>query len=69
LLREVTTRLPERVSGDTTYASVRDLAQALTRAAMAHGKHEARTGKADPNWPDCYGEYPVREQSCEELPQ
>jgi catechol 2,3-dioxygenase-like lactoylglutathione lyase family enzyme len=69
LLQEVTKRLAGRVAGDTTYSSVRDLAQAMTRAAMAHGKHEARTGKADPNWPDWYAEYMVREQSGEELPQ
>ena len=69
LLQEVTKRLAGRVAGDTTYSSVRDLAQAMIRAAMAHGKHEARTGKADPNWQDWYAEYMVREQSGQELPQ
>ena len=69
LLQEVTKRLSGRVAGDTTYSSVRDLAQAMIRAATAHGKHEARIGKADPNWPDWYAEYMVREQSGEELPQ
>ncbi|MGC1294042.1 MAG: VOC family protein [Alloacidobacterium sp.] len=69
LLQEVTKRLPGRVAGDTTYASAHDLSQALRRAAMAHGKHEAQTGKADSNWPDWYAEYMVREQSGEELPQ
>ena len=69
LLQEVTKRLAGRVAGDTTYLSVRDLAQAMIRAAMAHGKHEARSGKADPNWPDWYAEYMVREQSGEDLPQ
>jgi catechol 2,3-dioxygenase-like lactoylglutathione lyase family enzyme len=69
LLQEVTKRLPGRVAGETTYSSVRDLAQAMSRAAMAHEKHEARIGKADPNWPDWYAEYMVREQSGEELPQ
>ena len=35
LLQEVTTRLPGRVAGDTTtYASARDLAQALRRARV-----------------------------------
>ena len=62
LLQEVTTRLPGRVAGDTTYASAGDLSQALQRAAAAHGQHEARTGQADPNWPDWYAEYMVREQ-------
>ena len=68
LLQEVTTRLPGRVAGDTTYASVADLAEALRRAAAAHGEHEARTGEADENWPDWYAEYMVREQAGEELP-
>ena len=69
LLQEVTTRLPGRVAGDTTYASASDLSQALRRAAAAHGQHEARTGQADPNWPDWYAEYMVREQAGEELPK
>jgi catechol 2,3-dioxygenase-like lactoylglutathione lyase family enzyme len=69
LFQEITTRLPGRVAGNTTYASASDLSQALRRAAAAHGKHEARTGQADPNWPDWYAEYMVREQSGEEPPQ
>ena len=69
LLQEVTRRLPGRVTGDTTYSSARDLAQAMIRAARAHGKHEARTGQADPNWPVWYAEYMVREQSGDELPE
>jgi len=32
-------------------------------------KHEKRIGEADPNWPDWYAEYLVREQTGEELPQ
>ena len=44
LLQEVTQRLPGRVVGDTAYASAHDLAQAMIRAAKAHGQHEARTG-------------------------
>jgi catechol 2,3-dioxygenase-like lactoylglutathione lyase family enzyme len=69
LFQEITTRLPGRVAGYTTYASASDLSQALRRAAAAHGEHEARTGEADPNWPDWYAEYMVREQAGEELPQ
>ena len=69
LLQEVTTRLPGRVAGNTTYASAGDLSRALQRAAAAHGQHEARTGQADPNWPDWYAEYIVRERAGEELPQ
>jgi predicted enzyme related to lactoylglutathione lyase len=69
LLQEVTQRLPGRVAGDTSYASSHDLAQALIRAAKAHGQHEARIGKTDPDWPNWYAEYMLREQSGEELPQ
>jgi catechol 2,3-dioxygenase-like lactoylglutathione lyase family enzyme len=69
LLQEITTRLAGRVAGNTTYVSAADLAQALRRAAAAHGQHEARIGQADPNWPDWYAEYMVREQSGEELPK
>jgi catechol 2,3-dioxygenase-like lactoylglutathione lyase family enzyme len=52
----------------TTYESVKDLADALRRAAEAHGKHEERIGEADPNWPDWYALYMVREHAGEELP-
>jgi catechol 2,3-dioxygenase-like lactoylglutathione lyase family enzyme len=69
VLQEITSRLPGRVAGDTTYASAADLAQALRRAAAAHGQHEARIGQPDPNWPDWYAEYMVRELSGEELPK
>jgi catechol 2,3-dioxygenase-like lactoylglutathione lyase family enzyme len=69
LFQEITTRLPGRVAGDTTYASVSDLSQALRRAAAAHGQHEARTGQADPNWPDWYAAYMVAEQVGTGLPQ
>jgi catechol 2,3-dioxygenase-like lactoylglutathione lyase family enzyme len=69
LLQEVTTRFPGRVAGDTTYASVGDLSQAMRRASVAHGEHEKRTGQRDENWPDWYAEYMVREQSGEELPR
>jgi catechol 2,3-dioxygenase-like lactoylglutathione lyase family enzyme len=70
LFQEITTRLPGRVTGDTTYASVSDLASALRRAGAAHGEHEKRTGgQRDENWPDWYAEYMVREQSGKEPPQ
>ena len=68
LLQEVTTRFPGRSTGDASYTSASELTQALKRAAAAHGQYEARTGEADPNWPDWYAEYLVREQSGEELP-
>jgi|SRR5271166_2306242 len=70
LFQEITTRLPGRVAGSTTYASASDLASALRRAGAAHGEHEKRTGgQRDENWPDWYAEYMVREQAGEELPQ
>jgi hypothetical protein len=52
----------------TTYESVEELAEALRRAAAAHGKHEERTRQADENWPDWYALYMVRERAGEELP-
>jgi catechol 2,3-dioxygenase-like lactoylglutathione lyase family enzyme len=70
LLQEITTRLPGRVDADdTSYASVSDLANAMRRAAVAHGEHEKRIGAADENWPDWYAAYMVAEQSGAELPQ
>jgi catechol 2,3-dioxygenase-like lactoylglutathione lyase family enzyme len=69
LLQEITTRLPGRVEGDaTTFASVADLAAAMTRASVAHGVHESRTGERDENWPDWYAAYMVAEQAGTELP-
>ena len=53
---------------DTSYESVDDLADALRRAAAAHGEHEARTGQADDDWPDWYALYMVRERAGDELP-
>jgi len=53
---------------ETTYESASDLAEALRRAAQAHGKHEERTGEADPDWPDWYALFMVRERAGEELP-
>ena len=64
LLQEITTRLPGRIdSAATTFASASDLAAAMRRAAVAHGKHEAEIGHADANWPDWYAEYMVGEQN------
>lgn len=69
LLQEVTARVPGRVNADRTFASSTELAAALRRAAVAHGKHEKRNGgKHDENWPAWYAEYIMREQSGEELP-
>ena len=69
LLQEVTTRLAGRIdSGVTSFASANDLASALRRAEAAHGKHEARTGQRDANWPEWYAAYMAAEQAGTELP-
>jgi catechol 2,3-dioxygenase-like lactoylglutathione lyase family enzyme len=69
LLQEVTKRLPGRVDPATTsFGSVSDVASALRRASAAHGEHEKRIGKADPNWPDWYAKYIVAEQAGTTLP-
>jgi hypothetical protein len=52
----------------TTFGSSTELAKALRRASAAHGEHEKRIGAADPNWPDWYADYLVREQAGTELP-
>ncbi len=70
LLQEVTTRLPGRVeAAATSFSSTSDLANAMKRAATAHGEHEKRTGEAEPNWPDWYAEYMVSEQKGAEPPK
>jgi predicted enzyme related to lactoylglutathione lyase len=69
LLQEVTSRLPGRIdSAVTSFASVRDLADAMRRASEAHGEHEKRIGQADPDWPDWYAAYMAAEQSGNQLP-
>jgi len=71
LLQEVTARLPGRIDSEaTTSASTDDLANAMRRAAAAHGEHEKRMGgEYDTNWPDWYATYMAAEQSGSELPQ
>jgi catechol 2,3-dioxygenase-like lactoylglutathione lyase family enzyme len=69
LLQEITSRLPGRVDpAATEFGSANDLASAIRRAEVAHGEHEARTGQADPDWPDWYAAYMVAEQAGKELP-
>jgi catechol 2,3-dioxygenase-like lactoylglutathione lyase family enzyme len=70
LFQEITTRLPGRVdAAATSFGSASDLANAMRRAAMAHGEHEKRIGAADENWPAWYAEYMVAEQAGTELPK
>jgi catechol 2,3-dioxygenase-like lactoylglutathione lyase family enzyme len=71
LLQEVTQRLPGRIdSAATSFASVRDLEEALVRAATAHGEHEKRNGgEYDEQWPAWYAAYMVAEQSGADLPE
>jgi predicted enzyme related to lactoylglutathione lyase len=69
LVQEVTTRLAGRIDpAVTSFGSASDVASALRRASAAHGEHEKRIGKADPNWPDWYAEYMVAEQAGTKLP-
>ena len=71
LLQEITTRLPGRVDpAVTSFGSAGALAQALRRAAAAHGEHEKRHGgEYDENWPDWYAAYMVADQAGAELPE
>lgn len=70
VMQEITTRLPGRVDQATTFNSDSDLADALQRAATAHGEHEARNGgEYDVQWPAWYATYMVNEQSGADLPQ
>jgi hypothetical protein len=48
------------------FDSVSELAQALRRAADAHGQYEAQTGHPDPDWPSWYARYLEREQAGRE---
>jgi catechol 2,3-dioxygenase-like lactoylglutathione lyase family enzyme len=69
LLQEVTARLPGRVDAEETkFASSTELANALRRAAVAHGEHEKKIGRHDADWADWYAEYIVREQAGKDPP-
>ena len=69
LFQEITDRLPGRIDvGTTTFTTAAERADAMRRAAAAHGEHEARTGEEDANWPDWYADYMVKEQAGAELP-
>jgi catechol 2,3-dioxygenase-like lactoylglutathione lyase family enzyme len=63
-VQEVTTRLPGRAtSALAAFDSVSGLADALRRAAAAHGKHEEEIGHADADWPDWYAQYMADESA------
>jgi catechol 2,3-dioxygenase-like lactoylglutathione lyase family enzyme len=65
LLQEVTTRLPGRSTSPlAAYGSERNLADALRRAAEAHGRHEAEIGQEDPDWPSWYAHYMAQEANA-----
>ena len=70
IVQEVRHRLPGRIDPATTaFASAKDLASAMRRAAAAHGEHEKRNGKPGANWPDWYAAYMAAEQAGTELPK
>jgi hypothetical protein len=46
-----------------TFESAGDLANALRRAANAHGQHEEEIGHPDPDWPDWYAACLEQEQA------
>jgi hypothetical protein len=45
-----------------TYENSDELADALRRAAAAHGEHEKQLGHEDADWPSWYARYMVEEQ-------
>ena len=45
------------------FNSADELAEALRRAAAAHGRHEEQIGHPDADWPDWYAQYLVDEQT------
>lgn len=69
LLQEVTERLPGRIDATaTSFTSTAELEEALRRASAAHGEHEKRLGRSDPNWPQWYAKYMMAEQTGSGLP-
>jgi hypothetical protein len=65
-VQEVTTRLPGRVTAVSAgYQSAGDLAEALRRAAAAHGRREEEIRQAGPDWLDWYTHYMVQERAAQ----
>jgi hypothetical protein len=61
----MTTHVPDGTPAeavDDVRASPDDLAEALRRAAAAHGRHEEEIGHADPDWPDWYAASMIQER-------
>ena len=50
------------------FDSADDLAEALRRAAAAHGRHEEQIGHPDPGRPDWYAQYLVDGQTGQSGP-
>src|SRR5215468_4361959 len=70
IVQEITRRLPGRIDpAMTTFTSANDLANAMRRAAAAHGEREKRNGQRDANWPDWYAAYMAAERAGTELPK
>jgi catechol 2,3-dioxygenase-like lactoylglutathione lyase family enzyme len=64
VLQEITTRLPGRIDTGAAFYSSADLADALRRAADAHGEYEKQHGGArEETWPEWYAAYMLAEVS------
>ena len=66
LLQEVTTRLPGRSTSPlAAYGSEANLADALRRAAEAHGRQEGNVGQDDPFWANFYAHFMANESASD----
>lgn len=66
LLQEVTTRLPGRATSPlAVYDSEANLADALRRAAEAHGRQEGEAGRDDPYWANFYAHFLAEESASD----
>jgi hypothetical protein len=69
VLQEVTNRLPGRIDPtQTVFGTANDLASVPRRAEFAHGEHQQRIGRGDPNWPGWDTHCMMAEQAGAELP-
>jgi catechol 2,3-dioxygenase-like lactoylglutathione lyase family enzyme len=60
MLQQITERLPGRVEQPNLANVSAVLANALKKAAAAHGEHEKSLGAADADWPQWYAEHMAR---------